>query len=98
MLLGIPARESNGGRSGQVTARGREAPITLLPMKHLRIQKSLTSAENVVLTIVRRNPTATLLNCDEEVSIEIPCAEIDAHVDFDGKFWAPAVPCAIQGL
>ena len=42
--------------------------------KFLRIEKSLTSSENVVLTIVHRRPGATLLNCDEEHRIEV-CAE-----------------------
>ena len=40
-------------------------------MKFLRIEKSLTSAENVVLTIVNRREGATLLNVDECHSIEV---------------------------
>jgi len=40
-------------------------------MKFLRIEKSLTSAENVVLTITNRREGATLLNCDECHSIEV---------------------------
>ena len=45
-------------------------------MKFLRIEKSLTSAENVVLTIVNRREGATLLNVDECHSIEVCAADL----------------------
>ena len=45
-------------------------------MKFLRIEKSLTSAENVVLTIVNRREGATLLNCDECHSIEVRASDL----------------------
>lgn len=45
-------------------------------MKFLRIEKSLTSAENVVLTIVNRREGATLLNVDECHSIEVRAADL----------------------
>ena len=46
-------------------------------MKHLKIEKSLTNPkENVVLTIVNRRPGATLLNCDEEHSLEVRIADL----------------------
>ena len=45
-------------------------------MKFLRIEKPLTSAENVVLTIVNRREGATLLNCDECHSIEVCAADL----------------------
>ena len=45
-------------------------------MKFLRIEKSLTSAENVVLTIVNRREGATLLNVDECHSIEVPASDL----------------------
>ena len=45
-------------------------------MKFLRIEKSLTSSENVVLSIVHRRPGATLLNCDEVHSIEVRIADL----------------------
>ena len=45
-------------------------------MKFLRIEKSLTSAENVVLTIVNRREGATLLNVDECHSIEVRIADM----------------------
>ena len=46
-------------------------------MKYLKIEKSLTNPkENVVLTIVNRRPGATLLNCDEEHSIEVCIADL----------------------
>ena len=47
-------------------------------MKFLRIEKSLTSAENVVLTIVNRSEGATLLNCDECHSIEVRVSDLMA--------------------
>ena len=45
-------------------------------MKFLRIEKSLTSAENVVLTIVNRHEGATLLSVDECHSIEVRIADL----------------------
>ena len=45
-------------------------------MKFLRIEKSLTSAENVVLTIVNRREGATLLNCDECHSIDVRIVDL----------------------
>lgn len=45
-------------------------------MKFLRIEKSLTSSENVVLSIVHRRPGATLLNCDEVHSIEVRVSDL----------------------
>ena len=45
-------------------------------MKFLRIEKSPTSSENVVLSIVHRRPGATLLNCDEVHSIEVRIADL----------------------
>ena len=45
-------------------------------MKFLRIEKSLTSAENVVLTIVNRREGATLLNVDECHGIEVCAADL----------------------
>lgn len=45
-------------------------------MKFLRIEKSLTSAENVVLTIVNRREGATLLNADECHSIEVRASDL----------------------
>ena len=45
-------------------------------MKFLRIEKSLTSAENVVLTITNRREGATLLNCEECHSIEVRIADL----------------------
>ena len=45
-------------------------------MKFLRIEKSLTSVENVVLTIVNRREGATLLNCDECHSIEVRVSDL----------------------
>lgn len=45
-------------------------------MKFLRIEKSLTSAENVVLTIVNRREGATLLSVDECHSIEVCIADL----------------------
>ena len=45
-------------------------------MKFLRIEKSLTSAENVVLTIVNRREGATLLNVDECHSIEVRASDL----------------------
>lgn len=50
--------------------------------KFLRIEKSLTSAENVVLTIVNRRPGATLLNCDEEHRIEVSLADLRSCIGF----------------
>lgn len=49
--------------------------------KFLRIERSLTSAENVVLAIVHRRPGATLLNCDEVHSIEVRAADLIAPGD-----------------
>ena len=45
-------------------------------MKFLRIEKSLTSAENVVLTIVNRREGATLLSVDECHSIEVRASDL----------------------
>ena len=45
-------------------------------MKFLRIEKSLTSAENVVLTIVNRREGATLINVDECHSIEVRASDL----------------------
>ena len=45
-------------------------------MKFLRIEKSPTSSENVVLTIVNRREGATLLNVDECHSIEVCAADL----------------------
>ena len=45
-------------------------------MKFLRIEKSLTSVEDVVLTIVNRREGATLLNCDECHSIEVRVSDL----------------------
>lgn len=50
-------------------------------MKFLRIEKSLTSAENVVLTIVNRREGATLLSVDECHSIEVRVSDLR---DFTG--------------
>lgn len=50
-------------------------------MKFLRIEKSLTSAENVVLTIVNRREGATLLNRDEVHSIEVRVSDLLAPGD-----------------
>ena len=50
-------------------------------MKFLRIEKSLTSAENVVLTIVNRREGATLLNCEEEHSIEVRASDLTTGYD-----------------
>jgi hypothetical protein len=49
-------------------------------MKFLRIEKSLTSAENVVLTIVNRREGATLLNRDECHSIEVRAADLRGFI------------------
>lgn len=51
-------------------------------MKFLRIEKSLTSAENVVLTIVNRREGATLLNVDEEHRIEVSLADLRSCIGF----------------
>ena len=53
-------------------------------MKFLRIEKSLTSAENVVLTIVNRREGATLLNCDECHSIEVRKSDLLSVPDLNG--------------
>ena len=45
-------------------------------MKFLRIENSLTSAENVVLTIVNRREGATLLNVDGCHSIEVRASDL----------------------
>ena len=45
-------------------------------MEFLRIEKSLTSAENVVLTIVNRREGATLLSVDECHGIEVRAADL----------------------
>ena len=45
-------------------------------MKFLRIEKSPTSAENVVLTIVNRREGATLLGVDECHSIEVRIVDL----------------------
>lgn len=66
--------------------------------KFLRIEKSLTSAENVVLAIVNRHPGATLLNCDEETRIEIPAGDL-AHLALDTHLYQNAArTLTIQGL
>lgn len=71
---GIPARKGNGGCSfGRAEAQNTP---TKYAMKFLRIEKSLTSAENVVLTIVNRREGATLLNCDECHSIEVRASDL----------------------
>ncbi|MEN6345650.1 MAG: hypothetical protein ABFE16_10090 [Armatimonadia bacterium] len=49
-------------------------------MKFLRIEKSLTSVENVVLTIVNRREGATLLNVDECHSIEVCAADLRGFI------------------
>ena len=50
-------------------------------MKFLRIEKSLTSAENVVLTIVNRREGATLLSVDECHRIEVRAADLLTSYD-----------------
>lgn len=50
-------------------------------MKFLRIEKSLTSAENIVLTIVNRREGATLLSVDECHSIEVRAADLLTSYD-----------------
>lgn len=52
-------------------------------MKFLRIEKSLTSAENVVLTIVNRRESATLLNCDECHSIEVRASDLRGFIGLE---------------
>lgn len=52
-------------------------------MKFLRIEKSLTSAENVVLTIVNRHEGATLLNVDECHSIEVCAADLRGFIGWE---------------
>jgi len=52
-------------------------------MKFLRIEKSLTSAENVVLTIVNRREGATLLNCDECHSIEVRASGLRGFIGWE---------------
>ena len=63
-------------------------------MKFLRIEKSLTSAENVVLTIVNRREGATLLNCDECHSIEVCALDLmqpgESYFVEDVECFAPA--------
>ena len=71
---GIPARKGNGGCSfGRAEAQNTP---TKYAMKFLRIEKSLTSAENVVLTIVNRREGATLLSADECHSIEVRASDL----------------------
>ena len=75
-------------------------------MKFLRIEKSLTSSENVVLTIVNRREGATLLYCDECHSIEVCAQDLvqpgDEILGDDGEVlgYEPSVPNpgSIQGL
>ena len=50
-------------------------------MKFLRIERSLTSVENVVLTIVNRREGATLLNVDECHSIEVRVSDLGMELD-----------------
>ena len=58
-------------------------------MKFLRIEKSLMSSENVVLTIVNRSEGATLLNVDECHGIEVCAADLvgmpDGYVLLDER-------------
>lgn len=70
-------------------------------MKFLRIEKSLTSAENVVLTIVNRREGATLLNCDECHSIEVRTADlfgVEAGWQSSAEEVSPLALGTIQGL
>ena len=75
-------------------------------MKFLRIEKSLTSAENVVLTIVNRREGATLLSVDECQSIEVRALDLmqpgDEILGEEGEVlgYEPSVPNSgsIQGL
>ena len=48
-------------------------------------------AENVVLSIVRRIPTATLLNCDEVTSVEVNRDELSAIIGFTLPYGVVAV-------
>ena len=52
-------------------------------MKFLRIEKSLTSSENVVLTIVNRREGATLLNCDECYGIEVRVSDLRDFIGWE---------------
>ena len=52
-------------------------------MKFLRIEKSLTSAENVVLTIVNRREGATLLSVDECHSIEVRVSDLRDFIGWE---------------